>query len=177
MELKHKLSQRIGINGIYEVLYLVQESNTQKQKLYMLLFDENDKVAYQAAWVFSHFSRAENRWLYNKQDALIDEALACEHIGKRRLLLTLIYRQPLANPPRTDFLDFCLSRMISKKEQPGVQSLCMKLAYEMCRPIPELLQEFRLTLDIMEPDLLCAALKSARRNILKAMQKGKSLQE
>ena len=65
--------------------------------------------------------------------------------------------------------------MISRQEVPGVRSLCLKLAYELCRPIPELIQELRMALEIMEPDLE-PSMRTVRKNVLKAMAKGKSLQ-
>ena len=164
------------MNDIHEITFLTQGNNKRKQELYNLLFDVYDKIAYQAAWVFTHFSSNENEWLYDKQDELIDEVLVCRHPGKRRLLLAIIFRQPLKNPPRTDFLDFCLEKMISKKELPSVRMLCMKLAYEMCRNIPELMQELRVLLDIMESDLQEASMRAVHKNVLKAMKAGKSLQ-
>ena len=90
--------------------------------------------------------------------------------------MTLLFRQPLSYPPRIDFLDFCLEEMMSIKEPPAVRTLSMKLAYEMCRNIPELLQEFRVLLDMMEPDLLEMSMRTARKNVLKSMKSGKSLQ-
>lgn len=176
MNLKAKLSGRIQMNDIHEIIFLTQGNNKRKQELYNLLFNANDKVAYQAAWVFTHFSFCENEWLYGKQNELVEEVLVCPHPGRRRLLLALLFRQPLANPPRTDFLDFCLGKMVSKQELPSVQTLCMKLAYEMCRHIPELKQELRTILDMIEPDLQQTSMRTARKNVLKAMKTGKSLQ-
>ena len=177
MNFKSKLSHRIHMDDILEILYLIQGNDKQKQKLFNLIFDPDDTTAYQATWVLNHFTLLENRWLYNKQNELINEALVCQHPGKRRLILSLLFRQPLNNPPRTDFLDFCLERMIAKSELPGVQTLCMKLAYELCRHTPELLQEFRSMLDIIEPHLLPISLRTVRKNILNAMKTGKSLQD
>lgn len=175
MNFKEKLSQRIGMNDIHEITYLTQHNNKRKQELYDLLYDEEDRIAYQAAWVMNHYSLSENEWLYDKYNELIDEAMVCKHTGKRRLILSLLYRQPLANPPRVDFLDFCLEHMISNAEPSGVQALCMKLAYELCRPIPELLQELCIALEMMEGKL-SPAIQVTKKNILKAMTKGKSLQ-
>lgn len=174
MNFRAKLSERIGINEIHEITFLTQGRDERKQELYELLFDSDDKIAYQAAWVFTHFNLTENKWLYDKQDELIDEVLKCTHPGKRRLLLNILLRQTITQPPRTDFLDFCLDRMMSKQELPGVHSLCMKLAYEMCYPIPELLSELRSSLEIMEPAMLSAGTRTARKNVLKAVQKAQS---
>ena len=173
--IRERLSQRIGMRDIYEITCLVQYNDKFKQELYMLLFDADDKLAYQAAWAMGHFSLSENKWLYSKQNELINEAMTCKHTGKRRLILSLLFRQPLASPPRVDFLDFCLERMVLRQEQPGTQALCMKLAYEQCRSIPELLQELRTILDRMEGDLP-PSIKATRKNVLQAMRKGKSMQ-
>ncbi|MDR2913666.1 MAG: hypothetical protein LBV74_02340 [Tannerella sp.] len=176
MSFREKLSERVQMTDIHEIVFLTQNNNKRKRELYDLLFDNDDKIAYQAAWIFTHFSLAENKWLYDKQNEIIDEALICRHPGKRRLLLALILRQPLPEVPRTDFLDFCLDKMISKQELPGVQTICMKLAYEMSRHIPELKQELFVTLDMMEPDLLQISMRTVRKNVLKAMKTGKSIQ-
>lgn len=176
MSFKIKISGRISMDDINEILRLTSHSDKRKQELYSLVFDSDEKIGYHAAWIFTHFSAKDNKWLYNKQDELIDEVLSCQHGGKRRVILNLLYKQPLANPPRVDFLDFCLDRMLSVQELPGVQSLCMKIAYELCLPIPELTQELRTTLEIMDRDL-CPAIRTVRRNILKAMIKRKSLQK
>jgi hypothetical protein len=175
MNFKRKLSGRIHMNDIHEITFLAQGNGMIKRELYNLLFDKNDKLAYQTAWVFTHFSRYENEWLLDKRNELIDEVLICQHSGKRRLLLVLLLEQPMVSPLRTDFLDFCLERMLSKDELPGVQTPCMKLAYEMCRTIPELKQELCALLELMEPDLLQPSMRSIRKNVLRAMKTGRKL--
>lgn len=175
MNFKAKLSERIAMEDVKEILRLIDNSDNSKQELYDLVVGEDETIGYHAAWIFTHFSPQANKWLYKKQDELIDEVMACEHGGKRRVILNLLYKQPLADPPRVDFLDFCLERMLSVKELPGVQSLCMKIAYELCRTIPELTQELKTILEMMEGEL-CPAISSVRKNILKAIPKGKSLQ-
>lgn len=175
MNIRDRLSRRISMDDIHEITYLTQGNNKRKKELYDLLFDEEDQIAYQAAWAMNHYSSRENQWLYDKQDELINEAMHCRHTGKRRLILSLLYRQPLANPPRVDFLDFCLDRMISRKEPVGIRSLCMKIAYELCRPIPELTRELKAALGMMEGEF-SPAIATARKNILKAMIRGKSIQ-
>ena len=88
MNFKTKLSVRIGMVEIYEITFLTQRNNKRKQELFSLLFDTDDMVAYQAAWVFTHFSPYENEWLYDKQNELINEVLICTHQGKKRLFPT-----------------------------------------------------------------------------------------
>jgi hypothetical protein len=50
----------------------------------------------------------------------------------------------------------------------------MKLAYQLTRSIPELQQVLRTILEIMEPDLLVPAIRSVRKNTLKAMKTKKN---
>lgn len=173
---KDKLSQRIGMHDIQEILRQTHDDDSRKQELYRLVLDEDETIGYHAAWIFTHFSSEDNKWLYNRQNELIDELFACKHGGKRRVLLNLLYRQPYPNPPRVDFLDYCLNRMLSSTELPAIQCLSMKIAYELCLPIPELVQELKTALGMMEANLP-PSIRAVRRNILKAMEKGKSLQK
>lgn len=174
MNLRAKLSVRFHIEDIREILHFIQDDEQLREEVYQLMFDEDDTVSYQALWVCTHFSKADVEWLSQRQDELIDAAMTCSHSGKRRMFLNLICQQPAADPPRVDFLDFCMEHMISRKEPAGVQSLCMKLAYQLTLSIPELRQELRTMLEIMEPDLLVPAIRSVRKNILKAMKAKKN---
>ena len=160
MNLRARLSERVHIEDIREVLHFIQDDERLREEIYQLIFDEDAIVSYQALWVCTHFSKADVEWLSRRQNELIDAAMTCPHSGKRRMLL--------------DFLDFCMERMISREEPPGVQSLCMKLAYQLTRSIPELQQELRTILEIMEPDLLVPAIRSVRKNTLKAMKAKKN---
>ena len=149
MNLRARLSERVHIEDIREVLHFIQDDERLREEVYQLIFDKDHIVSYQALWVCTHFSKADVEWLSRKQEELIDAAMTCPHSGKRRMILNLICQQPAADPPRVDFLDFCMERMISREEPPGVQSLCMKLAYQLTRSIPELQQELRTILEIM----------------------------
>lgn len=168
--LRRKLSDRLHEEDLYEILYETQgiEDNPVKQHLYRLLFEEDKRVSDNAAWIFTHFDLHTNQWLYDKHDELVDEAMRTVSTTKRRLLLTILLRQPFTEATfRTDFLDFCLHRMMSVSEPVGVRALCLKLAYQQSLFFPELLAELQNTLELMEPDLLQAGLKTARRNVLK----------
>ena len=107
--LRERLVARISEDDIMEIAYWAQgeENNPVKEALYALLCDSDNRVAENAAWIFAHFDRANNEWLYDKHDALIDEAMRTPRIPKRRMLLGLLLRQPFYEETiRTDFLDF-----------------------------------------------------------------------
>ena len=71
---------------------------------------------------------------------------------------------------RADFLDFCMEHMVAGDEFPGVQTLCMKLAYRMCKLYPELMEEFMRIIDAMEIDYYKPAVKGLRSRILNGKQ-------
>lgn len=173
MSLKDRLLQRLEMEDINEIVSSARNDEKVRSELYKLAFDSENKLSVNALWIMTHYSATTNQWLYSRQNELIDKVLISENSSQKRLLLSLIYKQPLADPLRVDFLDFCLDLMISQKEPYGVTTLCMKLAYEMCKTIPELLQEYQVALDIMEPSLLPPSLRTARKNIIKNMNSTK----
>ena len=154
--------------------------------------EEDIRVARNAAWVLTHKSPTEIRTLPQDglidlslakspteirtlpQDGLIDLSLATPDTSLRRLTLCLVERQGIAaEEVRTDFLDFCLLHMRLPQEPPGVQALCMKLAYSMCSPYPELLHEFQETLNLMQPEQHKPGVKHLINKIKGKSQKGR----
>ena len=115
MNLRARLSERVHIENIREILHYIQDNERLREEIYRLIYDEDSIVSYQALWVCTHFSKP-----------------------------------------------------------PGVQSLCIKLAYQLTRFIPELQQELRTMLEIMEPELLVPAIRSVRKNTLKAIKAKKN---
>lgn len=119
MNLRARLSERVHIENIREILHYIQDDERLREEIYRLIYDEDSVVSYQALWVCTHFSKPEVEWLNGKQNELIDATLTCPHSGKRRMLLNLLCQQPLADPPRVDLLDFCIERMVSRQEPPA----------------------------------------------------------
>ena len=138
-----------------------------KEDLFQLLFSEYKRISDNAAWVMTHLPKTANAWLTERQNILIDEAMRTESTTKRRLIMNLLERTPFQQDSiRTDFLDFCFNTMLS--DQPiGVKSLVIKLTYAQSKFYPELLEEFNTALQMMEPEVLPAALKQIRGKMLK----------
>ena len=94
--MRNQLINRLSINDIYSLCLQTQgkENNCLKEELYQLTFDENDRVSFNALWALSHFDEANNPWLFQKHDDLIDRVLVEKNETKRRLMLQLLLRQP-----------------------------------------------------------------------------------
>ena len=89
----------------------------------------------------------------------------------RRLILTILSKQTIKEENyRIDFFDFCIKRMMKSKETTGIKSLSIKLAYKLCKNLPELKNELKMNLEIMEPDLLTPGMKAIRNQIIKELE-------
>ena len=130
--------------------------------------DDDRKVARNALWILTKGTDDELSTLQSMLDDFIGLAMQTQDSSVRRLSLNVIERLEISKDTlRTDFLDFCLERMTAVDELPGAQSLCMKLAYRMCRFYPELEGELLRTLKAMEIDYYTPAVSSVRSRILK----------
>lgn len=141
MDYEKRLTQRIHLKDIYELILNIEQNDKQRDSLFILLFSNHETISYQAAWIFTHCSPSTHQWLCQKQKELINAVLTCNHSGKCRLLLTLLYKQPFDNPPRVDFLNFCMDKIVDMQAPTAIIALCMKIAYELCLPFPELMNE------------------------------------
>ncbi len=145
-----------------------------KTALYSLITDIDNRVGYNALWIMTHFSNEGIRWLIQQRDQLIDLLITTDHTGKRRLLLALLERMPTEKKNlRTDYLDFCLSR-INSTEPYGIRALCMKQAFAQCRFYPELTGELIEQLEMLGYGELSPGLATARRNILRDISRLKT---
>ena len=161
-ELKAILSGRISGNDAKALA-----GGDFKEELFQLLFDEDKRTSDNAAWVLTHLPKTADVWLAERQNTLIDEAMRTESTTKRRLIMNLLERTPFeADHIRTDFLDFCFNAMFSD-EPIGIKSLAIKLTYAQSVHYPELLEEFNIALQMMEPEVLPAALKHLRGKMMK----------
>ena len=131
------------------------------------MYDEDYQVARNTLWGLTKATNAELSQLQPMLHELIDNAMKVENSSVRRLTLNIIERLKMEEDDlRTDFLDFCLEHMQSLEEFPGIQSLCLKLAYRMCTFYPELMDELKRTLEAMEISYYSPAVTSVRRRIL-----------
>ena len=125
-----------------------------RDTLHHIMTDGDSRMAENAAWVFTY---ADTDVLLNLPSHYVDTWM-------ERAMNTR--SETLRHPFRTDFLDYCLAGMSSSRYPHSVRALCMKLAYKLCRTQPELLEELKLNLEIMEPDLLPPSLRSVRCRVM-----------
>ena len=125
-------------------------------------------VARSALWALTKGTDQELAALQPMLHEFIDLAMSTDNSSVRRLSLNLVERLKMNEEDlRTDFLDFCFEHMMDVEEFPGVQSICMKLAFRMCQFYPELMDELKRTIEGMQIEYYKPAVKSIRDRILK----------
>lgn len=169
--MKKKLNKKLCMDDIYEICILCHGNSRKKAELYQLIFDEDERVATNALWVFTHFDMQNNEWLYAKHDDLIDRVLVEKNETKRRLILSLLLRQPFEEESlRSDFIDFCIAKITASSQPYAIRCYCMKLAYEQMKYYPELLTELKAAIDMLEQEPLSPGLTSAKKQVMKKIK-------
>jgi len=162
-----RLKQTFSEGGAQEIYLEIKSSGDFLGFAKQFAFDADYRVARSALWGLTKASDKELSQLQVLLNELIDQAMHTENSSVRRLTLNIIERLELTeNNMRADFLDFCLEHMVAGDEFPGVQTLCMKLAYRMSNFYPELKEEFKRILDAMEIEYYKPAVKGLRSKIL-----------
>jgi Zn finger protein HypA/HybF involved in hydrogenase expression len=162
-----RLRQTFSEGGAQEICREVRAEGNFLGFARRYVFDSDYRVSRSALWGLTKATDEELSALQNLLKELIDQAMQTENSSVRRLTLNIIKRLEMNEVDlRTDFLDFCFEHMVSIEEFPGIQTLCMKLAYCMCTFYPELMDELKRTLEAMEIDYYKPAVKCLRKRIL-----------
>ena len=162
-----RLRQTFSEGGAQEIYQEVKASGDFLGFARQYAFSQDYRVARSALWGLTKARKEELSQLQVILNEFIDQAIRTENSSIRRLSLNIIERLEMSEEDlRTDFLDFCLDHMTDVEELPGVQAVCMKLAYRMCKFYPELMDELKRTLEAMDIDYYKPAVKCARSRIL-----------
>ena len=165
--MRERLKQAFSEGGAQEIYQEVKAGGDFLGFARRYVFDEDYRVARSALWGLTKASDNELSELQLLMNELIDLAMKTENPSVRRLTLNVIERLKMKEEElRTDFLDFCLEHLLNVEEFPGIQAVCAKLAFRMCKFYPELMDELIRTLEGMEIEYYKPAVKSIRNRIL-----------
>jgi Zn finger protein HypA/HybF involved in hydrogenase expression len=164
---EERLRQTFSEGGAQEIYQEVKTSGDFLGFAHRYAFSKDYRVARSALWGLTKASKDELSQLQVILNKLIDQAMQTDNSSVRRLSLNIVERLELNEEDlRTDFLDFCFEHMMDVEEFPGIQSVCMKLAFRMCKYYPELMDELKRTIEAMEIDYYKPAVKCVRNRIL-----------
>lgn len=141
-----------------------------RERLFHTMLCGEGKEASNAAWALTHLPVSDNGFINEHREELVQLAVNTPEVPLRRLSMALLERLEWGvDDVRTDLLDFCLEHMVLGDETYGVRSLCMKLAYYQCRHYPELKEELRQTLMLIEPTELGSGVKHTWKKTLERL--------
>ena len=162
-----RLQQTFSEGGAQEIYQEVKACGDFLGFACRYAFSEDYLVARSALWGLTKANKEELSQLQVILNEIIDQAMQTDNSSVRRLSLNVVERLEMSDEDlRTDFLDFCFEHMIDVEEFPGIQSVCMKLAFHMCEFYPELMDELKRTLETMEIYYYKPAVKGVRNRIL-----------
>ena len=169
---EERLRQTFSEGGAQEIYQEVKAASDFLGFARQYAFCQDYRVARSALWGLTKASKEELSQLQVILNEIIDRAMQTDNSSVRRLSLNIVERlESKEEDLRTDFLDFCFEHMMDVEEFPGIQSVCMKLAYRMCKFYPELMDELKRTLEAMEIDYYKPAVKGVRSKILNGKMK------
>ncbi|WP_073208093.1 hypothetical protein [Xylanibacter ruminicola] len=164
---EERLRQTFSEGGAQEIYQEVKASGDFLDFARQYAFSQDYRVARSSLWGLTKASKEELSQLQVIQNEFIDQAMQTDNSSVRRLSLNVVERLKMSEDDlRTDFLDFCFEHMLDVEEYPGIQSVCMKLAFRMCSFYPELMDELKRTLEAIEIDYYKPAVKCVRNRIL-----------
>lgn len=139
--------------------------------------EEEKRIAENAAWMATHWKREELEWLVPRMDQIVDIAIRTESSTMRRLALTLLFHllpivlenQKELTENQLRLLNFCLDVISPMQSAEWSVGLSMKISALMVRTIPELRDEVRTLLEMIDESLCTSGILAARHNALKML--------
>lgn len=166
MNVRELLSRRIHMPEVKSVVSWAAGSRENIAALWRLARTEDRMTSVNALWTMTNLPGNDAETVVSLRGEMIDMLLVEADTGKKRMLLQLLRsREWGADDLRTDFLDYCLSKINSECESYAVRCYSLYLAYDMCRHFPELTAELQQQLELMHYQPLSPGLKSALRQV------------
>lgn len=164
MNVPELLAKRINMPEIRRVALWATGSRENIATLWSLAQSECRMTSVNALWTMTHLPATDAECLESMRNEMIDMLLSESDKSKKRLLLQLLRNQKYdADDIRTDFLDFCMSKINSECEPYAIRCFSIYAAYRICQHFPELIAELEEHLDMMQCQTLSPGLKSALR--------------
>ncbi|MBQ4034951.1 MAG: hypothetical protein II623_05785 [Paludibacteraceae bacterium] len=178
-KIEELLEGRLHEKDLSEIANLAEDNaNGLIDTLLQHVYEESDdpsvkKASDNATWALQHLHpKDRTTFVYPYKDQLIQLAINTQSPSKQRMVLALLRETEFEKADlQTDFIDFCLATMVSCEHAVGIRSLCIHLAFKQCRHYPELAQELKQQLELMEDGLLQPGLRNAKMNTLKLIKK------
>lgn len=164
------------IGDIKAMAQRAHEDAAVREELFETMHGDDRDEAVHSAWALTHLPKTDNIYIAAHREELVGIAITTSDISLRRITLALLERIDWKMPdpddvPRyyVELLDFSMEHLMMQEEPYGVRSLCIKLAYTLSLPYPELLEELKRSLLMIEPSELGTGVRHTWNKILKSL--------
>ena len=138
--------------------------------IYKLIFDQEIKVAWRAAWACQKISEKHPEWfteVHFNEIALL--TIFTSHGGLKRGCLSILNNLNIPDPVPVELVNACFEWMISLKSPISVQALSMKMLHRICKIEPDFKYELIAYLENVDSYSYSAGFNSTRTNVLKSL--------
>lgn len=167
MNIEKLLADKLSLRQIKKAAEWVCEYHGNFDRLMDMARSADRRTSVNALWVIAHLPDSESERVASVRDMLTDMLISETDAARKRLFLKILREQDYNECIRTDFLDYCMSKINSECEPYAVRCFSMYAAFRMCRHYPELVAELEQHLDMMQYQELSPGLKSALRRTRK----------
>lgn len=175
MEIESLLAQRINMPDVRRLAAWSAENPAHRNRLWELVRTAERRVSVNALWVVTYLIHSEPEWIASLHDEMIDMLLSESDVSKKRMLLKVLREKEYeADSVRTDFLDWCMSKICSECEPYAIRAFAIYIAFKMCRFYPELLGELKQHLAMLSQQALMPGIACARSKTLEAIRRVES---
>lgn len=169
-----KLISSLSRNMIDEIALTVYDNVKNFDRIFELIFDNDEKVAWRAAWACEKIIRKFPEFIDNhKIEQITTLTLNTKHDGLHRISLSILNSIPSNDTFNVELINSCFEWMNSLKQPIAVQALSLKLLLKYCKVEPELIPELIAYLENFESDQFSPGMLSCRKNALKELKKKK----
>ncbi|NDV46563.1 hypothetical protein D0T49_05840 [Paludibacter sp. 221] len=167
---KEILAQPVQKTNYHQLFDIVRNSPEDFKVVFELMFDENEKTAWHAAWICEKVSETHPDYFSEKSlQRIVELAVSTNYTGLQRLLLSMILNMGLPEDIPVEFINVCFERMVSPKSPTGVQALSMKILFEFSKKVPDFKPELKAYLESVDIENYTAGFVTARKHILKKL--------
>lgn len=171
------LYKTTGVSDVTLIAKHVLQHRDEFETLYQFTSNADSRIAWHALWVCEKLCDMDKSFFYPKRNELIARLTQCTHSGLSRIMLNIISELQTDDDISVELLNCCLDNITNAYQPVSVQCASLKLAYELCKSEPDLLNELKLIIDGAMSENRSAGWLSVEKKILKKIDTSAQVQE
>ncbi len=167
--IKAKLEQ-FSIREVYLWKKMVLKDPELFSHVYNLIYCDNPRIAWHAAWVIDHASEEEPSMLEPYVDEIIDQLPDLKSSSLKRHFTRMLISQEIPEDKLGMMVDL-LYKLATPAEAIAVQANSLELLYRIVLRVPELKSELVSFIEGMLEDVRSPGMNSKGKNILRSLKR------